>query len=251
MDPNYGYFVSHSLSAYAERNLRIYEEREAGESYSSLAKKYGISPSRVAQIVSKVRKNLNIEGKEYPTLFLYCCDKDYSVTLISRIFHALSAEGYTDETWKKATKEELMKCRNIGVKCVDIILKARYYGKYKVFVCNLDEYYSIYKHPFTCFDAYQVEPIDSERSMAYTKSRNITVSNRPGEIYYNQNNNSINVWYDVIDYDDVDVESDQSFIDQVYQIFIEYILSHIHPDFMAHPSFNKIVEQIKNQTIPL
>lgn len=249
MDPNYGYFNSHSLSPYAERNLQIYEEHEAGASYASLAKKYELSQSRVAQIVSKVRKNLNTEGKEYPELFLYCYDKGYPVIIISRIFHALSASGYTDETWKQATREELMKCRNLGVKSVDIILKARYYGKYKVFVCNLDEYYSIGKHPFTCFDAYQVEPVDSERSMAYTKSRNITVSNRPGEIYYNQTKHSINVWYNVIEYDDV--ESDQIFIDQVYQTFIEYTLTHINSGFIAHPSFNKVVEQIKQQTVPL
>lgn len=120
--------MSHEL---IQRNLDIYRKKHVDhKSYKEIANEYGISETRVRQILDQVRRSKlpqNLPVKQYVYEIEEAC-KFYNAnaTMRGRIYNALAAYGYLKRRkWFLLTEAEMRKMRNIGPMAIKIIKKAQ------------------------------------------------------------------------------------------------------------------------------
>ena len=110
------------MDAKLERNRTIYEEREAGTTYSELARRYEITPNCVRIIYEREKKKEELKEHKYYNVFLSLTDNE---EMITRTIHMLERNGLdSNDAILSATRKQLMKCRLCGEVMTDLILKA-------------------------------------------------------------------------------------------------------------------------------
>ena len=132
----------------AQRDYDIYVRRMNGETVTSLAKEFGLCRQRIIQIVDKTKhdcevakkysesKTNNFEGIKGIDILMARYSGFDEQGLIVRAYNALRiAKPYDDyDEWnferfmEKAnlySYEQLLKCRNIGVKTADFIMMVK------------------------------------------------------------------------------------------------------------------------------
>lgn len=132
----------------AQRDYDIYVRRMNGETITSLAKEFGLCRQRISQIVDKTKhdcevtkkyseaKTNNFEDLKGIDILMARYSAFVGQGLIVRAYNALRiAKPYDDyDKWnferfmEKAnlySYEQLLKCRNIGVKTADFIMMVK------------------------------------------------------------------------------------------------------------------------------
>lgn len=131
-----------------QRDYGIYVRRMNGETVTSLAKEFGLCKQRIIQIVDKTKhdcevakkypeaKTNNFEGLKGIDILMARYSSFVERGLIVRAYNALRiAKPYDDyDEWnferfmEKAnlySYEQLLKCRNIGIKTADFIVMVK------------------------------------------------------------------------------------------------------------------------------
>jgi predicted transcriptional regulator len=114
-----------------ERNQLIYARKHRDKkSYKELSEEFGITETRVRQILEQERRKHRrfantAQHLSIPEIDYICDEMNVSITTRGRIYNALI---YSDllkfNKWKSMTRDQLMKIANLGEYSVDIILKA-------------------------------------------------------------------------------------------------------------------------------
>ena len=114
-----------------KRNQLIYARKHRDKkSYKELSEEFGITETRVRQILDQERKKHHrivnvIQNLSIPEID-YICDKmNVSSTTRGRIYNVLiNSDLLRFDKWKSLTRDQLMQIANLGEYSVDIILKA-------------------------------------------------------------------------------------------------------------------------------
>lgn len=109
------------MDAKLERNKTIYEEREAGTTYSELARRYEITPNCVRIIYEREKKKEELKEHQYYKILSSLTDNE---EMITRTIHMLQRNGLdSNEAILNVTRKQLMKCRLCGEVMTDLVLK--------------------------------------------------------------------------------------------------------------------------------
>ena len=105
-----------------DRNREIHAKHKQGMSYLDLAKEYEISEARVRQIDDQVRYQERHKTTYVAEIATACRELEAAKWMNGRIQHAL-CQGRLNvkNRWRKLTREDMLKLRNIGEKAADII----------------------------------------------------------------------------------------------------------------------------------
>lgn len=132
--------MKQNLSYYQERNQKIFQERKSGKTYREIGKKYGISASRVKQIVERKtvnQKTKNIRQKIidkrdfYSALVMLSENKDfYTKFPIGVLFVQLRRAGIIEQLENdiyaidEYSDKDLLKIKYIGKSYLKVIREA-------------------------------------------------------------------------------------------------------------------------------
>ena len=109
------------MDAKLERNKTIYEEREAGTTYSELARRYEITPNCVRIIYEREKKKEELKEHQYYKILSSLTDNE---EMITRTIHMLQRNALdSNEAILNVTRKQLMKCRLCGEVMTDLVLK--------------------------------------------------------------------------------------------------------------------------------
>ncbi len=105
-----------------DRNREIRAKHKQGVSYLDLAKEYGISEARVRQIDDQVRYQELHKTSDVVEIGIACRELGTTEWMNGRIQSALRQQHLNVKNrWRKLTREDMLKLRNIGEKAADII----------------------------------------------------------------------------------------------------------------------------------
>lgn len=107
-----------------ERNAEILRKRENGKTITEIAKEYGITKQRVAQIIcnSEMVNELKEKDKFFAGIANYA--KEHNVAI--RIYNALHRHGICSlEELKKMPIEDIWKIKSIGAISVEVIIRLK------------------------------------------------------------------------------------------------------------------------------
>lgn len=104
-----------------DRNREIFEARESGASFTSLAKKYGVTETCVRIIYMREERKERLKQHKYYQLLTSLTDNE---EMITRTIHVLERSGYdSDEAIMSVTRAELLRCRNCGEVMINLIFQ--------------------------------------------------------------------------------------------------------------------------------
>lgn len=105
-----------------DRNREIHAKHKQGMSYLDLAKEYKISDARVRQIDGQVRYQELHKTPDVVEIEIACRELEATEWMNGRIQWALRQQHLNVKNrWRKLTREDMLKLRNIGEKAADII----------------------------------------------------------------------------------------------------------------------------------
>lgn len=107
----------------SERDSNIYKERKAGATLDDLSKKYDLTKERVRQICLKIDEREQwMNDRVYAVLYTLAFDKRNA----TKAYNILKKIGYdTEEKLVTLTEEKVLRFRNCGLICKDLIMKAK------------------------------------------------------------------------------------------------------------------------------
>ena len=125
--------MSHELT---ERNNDIFYRKHVDrKSYKEIASEFGISETRVRQILYHIRMERRLENR--PTnqhideLDRACVFYNADKTLRGRIYNGLAQHGYLKrKRWVHLTEQALYDIPKFGTESVKIVLKAQEYARF-------------------------------------------------------------------------------------------------------------------------
>lgn len=112
------------------RNFEIYYKYKNGATYSGLAIEYGISIPRIRSIIQRARTIVNKQKPDIPEIDEACRVFEADKTTRGRILLVFKSKRLDEHgKWKKLSRLELLKFKNIGEKSADIIEYAQKIAK--------------------------------------------------------------------------------------------------------------------------
>ena len=110
-----------------DRNFDIYRLYKNGVSTKELCDKFGISRTRIHQILAQVRSDLKHKQEvEIPEIERACYLSDSYDGMYRRILNILvKANLHKRNVWKHASRDELLNIDGLGNDLVDIVLMAQ------------------------------------------------------------------------------------------------------------------------------
>lgn len=108
------------------RNREIFFKKVVEhKSISEIAEMYGLSNTRVRQLIKQVREGKNLDN-DIPEIRESCKKFNTPIGMHKRICNALERKGFVkNNKWRKLSREELLEIPNLGEMSVDIILNAQ------------------------------------------------------------------------------------------------------------------------------
>lgn len=119
-----------------ERNNNIFYRKHIDKkSYKEIASEFGISETRVRQVLYHVRQQRKFENlptnQHIDELDRACEFYKADKTLRGRVYNTLAQHGYLKrKRWLHLTEQRLLDIPNLGVESVKIILKAQDYARF-------------------------------------------------------------------------------------------------------------------------
>lgn len=114
-----------------DRNRQIYIQKVIERrSYKEIAKEFGISETRVRQILDQERSRRNnyiYPPSNYIEPIEIACDEfGATKTTRGRIYTALERNGYLKRSkWRRLSEQDIVNMRGIGELCKNIIFRAQ------------------------------------------------------------------------------------------------------------------------------
>lgn len=104
------------------RNKEILFRYRNGETFATLAKEYGLSNTRIRQIIHQERINQNTKPIFIPEIKQACEYFNASNGMYFRILNALREERLDIRNrWKRLPRYRILSIRNLGEKAADIL----------------------------------------------------------------------------------------------------------------------------------
>lgn len=105
------------------RNREIYEAYLSGVKLSELSREYGVSHSRIQQLVKKEKKKDDREKESLYLIMKELCDDE---VLLVRTITVFERNGiYTEEELMQLDKKAVSKLRNCGIKMTEFIMEVQ------------------------------------------------------------------------------------------------------------------------------
>jgi transcriptional regulator with XRE-family HTH domain len=115
-----------------ERNRDILKLKKQGLTFKEIAKKYGVSITRIQQICERERNREREDYPEFPELYQAVNELNAQPIMYSRIITRLLWTGNLhNNKWRHMTEEEILEIRNFGPKSVEILKRAQEIAKSK------------------------------------------------------------------------------------------------------------------------
>ena len=105
-----------------DRNREIYVKYKSGVSYLNLAREYGLSESRIRQIIDQVSYQKRHQTEDVKEIAIACQEFGATEWMNGRIQSALRQRRLNVQNkWRRLSRNDILSLRNIGEKAADII----------------------------------------------------------------------------------------------------------------------------------